>query len=75
MEAAAIAGKYVASAISKQNMGPVMVSRPKMLEPFREIDKISYKLGLPNMGPFLLLLIVIVIIIIIAAFIKKYNNS
>lgn len=71
MEAAAIAGRYVASAISGQNMGPVIVPRPALMAPFRAIDNVFYKMGLPNIGPLLIAAIVMIIIIFFIIFIKN----
>jgi len=75
MEAAAIAGRYVASAISGQNMGPVIVPRPALFAPFRAIDDVFYKMGLPNIGPLLIFIILMIIIIFVVIAIKKIIHN
>jgi len=79
MEAASIAGKYVAHAISEIDRFniritaplPVMVDRPMLLVPFRALDSISYKLGLPNISILIIIVIVIIIILFLWSKLKK----
>lgn len=62
MEAAAIAGKFVANHITNKSPGPYLQKRPGLFAPFRMIDTVSYNIGLPNLSFLIILLIVIVII-------------
>lgn len=67
MEAASISGKLCANSIDKRSPKPIMQNRPTYLEPFRKIDSLAYKMGLPNMN---LLFIVLVILLVIFFIVK-----
>ena len=62
MEAACIAGKYVANAIDARSEQPIMINRPWLFALFRLIDKVCYWLGLPNLNLVLLFIIILSLI-------------
>lgn len=55
MEAACIGGKYAASAINNHLPKPLEYGRPTILAPFRAVDSINYRLGLPNTGVWMMI--------------------
>jgi hypothetical protein len=70
MEAACIAGRLVAKdIINKERINNKLIvtipPRPKLLYPFRLLDSIFYKLGLPNLTLYLLFITVLIIIVIL----------
>lgn len=75
MEAACIAGKKVANEINNnKNQNNLILERPLIFKPFREIDNYMYNLYLPNIGPFLLLIIVILVFAVIFNIIFKKST-
>jgi len=73
MEAANIAGKYVANAINNTSPKPTIRPRPLLFSPFRAIDSIAYNNNFPNIGPILFIIIVIYVIYIILKILRIIN--
>lgn len=76
MEAAAIAGKLTANAISGENNIPYIRERPQIFFNMRFIDSILYQIGLPNIVPQLVIIILIIFfILIILTFVRFFKPN
>jgi hypothetical protein len=64
MEAACIAGKRVAHAIDERSPDATIRPRPLILVPFRTIDSIFWRLGLPN--PILLVFVLVMYMVAVS---------
>ena len=65
MEAAAIAGKHVSNAINDNVSHPTIRTRPIIFLPFRSIDDLMFRYGLPNIGPTIIYCMILFVIIAI----------
>lgn len=76
MEAACIAGKYVANDINSQQCEkPIMEPRPSIFKLFRALDKLMFHLQLPNIGPLCLGLLLLICFLLLTWFFLFQNQT